>query len=258
METMIFAATEPGSFKWWFFRDFWSVIWTICLLASIFIGGCIAHEGEGIWAGLGAGSGMGSVACVLWPLLFSGCSGCGPWLDDTERAILATAHEMERQAKIEQVAIEQRAEAARIETEQRAEAARIEAEHKAECKAIVEQRLSRFSKYEGNRIGETIEQLKAAEDELGSNISSLREVILELGNNPEDDKEWNSWRNLLKRITRDRMGLEQSLEVAFLASERFRLAPSSKFKGEMMANISTGNQLANELTGKYRELLQSK
>ena len=83
-------------------------------------------------------------------------------------------------------------------------------------------------------------------------------MLVGVGNDPEKDQEYLSWGQMLERLIRDRHDLERKLEDAFLASERFRLAPSDAFKTEMTGHISKGNELANEFAGRYRELMQMK
>jgi hypothetical protein len=272
METMILAEMEPGSFFWWFVRDFWSVIWTICAIATpCFIvwkildsrrlrWECPRRGGKRSWcdddkAELGWGSVAGVVACVIWPLIFS---GCGPWLDDEEQADLDATREVERQAEIQQQKfardVDRRAERARIEAESKAAVERSLAENRTR----VLQRLAQFSRSDGARITQIIEQLKAAEEGLRGKIIGLKEVLVDVGNEPEEDQEYRSWGQMLERLIRDRHDLERKLEDAFLASERFRLAPSDAFKTEMTGHISKGNELANKFAGRYRELMQWK
>lgn len=252
METMILAEMEPGSFSWWFVRDTWSVVWAICAIATLnFIVRKITDAGNW-WSDddkveLGLGFGAGVITCVIWPLIFSGCSGCGPWLDDGERDDLTHA----LRAKMEQIVAEENAVAARIR-------ARIDATRKAKNKEVVMQHLCFFSTSEGARITQIIKQLKAAEEGLREKIIGLKEVLVGVGNDPEKDQEYLSWGGMLQRLIRDRRDLERKLEDAFLASERFRLAPSDVFKAEMTGHISKGNELANEFAGRYRALMQTK
>ena len=198
--------------------------------------------------------GCAITACVIWPLIFSGCSGCGPWLDDGEQDALTQVEEAKSRAKMEQIAAAFEAKVARIEATRKAE---IE-QSLAENRTRVLQELAQFSRSEGARITQIIEQLKAAEEGLRGNIIGLKEVLVGVGNDPKKDQEHLSWRQMLERLIRDRRDLERKLEDAFLASERFRLAPSDAFKTEMTGHISKGNELANEFAGRYRELMQMK
>ena len=188
----------------------------------------------------------GCVLIIIFLLLLGGCQEC------------SNEREAERKAKIEQDLAEEIEDAARIEAERKAEAVRIETERKAKNMKVVMQRLALFSVSEGARITETVDYLKAAEEGLRGNISGLHEVLVGVGNDPEKDHEFLSWGRMLQRLTRDRHDLERKLEDAFLASERFRLAPSDAFKTEMTGHISKGNELANEFAGRYRELMQMK
>ena len=257
METMILAEMEPGSFFWWFVRDFWSVVWTICAIStSCFIVWKILDTGKW-WSAKDKeelGGGTGVIACVIWPIFFSGGSGCGPWLDDGERDDLTHAQRNARRAKMKQIVAEENAEVARIEATRKAE---IE-QSLAENRTRVLQELAQFYRSDGARITQIIEQFKAAEEGLRGKIIGLKEVLVGVGNDPKKDQEYLSWGQMLERLIRDRRDLERNLEDAFLASERFRLAPSDAFKTEMTGHISKGNELANEFADRYRELMQMK
>ena len=263
METMMLAEMEPGSFFWWFFRNFLSVVWTLCAVITLFLINCIiiSKGTTGFTGSKLKGIFQVSVTFIFFcvfpmaPALSMFVDvGCGPWLVDDERAGIIQACEVERQAKIVQVNVERRAEATRIEAERKAVVERSLTEN--QTRAL--QRLAQFSDSEGASITQIIEQLKAAEEGLRGKIIGLKEVLVGVGNDPEKDQEYLSWGQMLERLIRDRHDLERKLEDAFLASERFQLAPSDAFKTEMTGHISKGIELANEFAGRYRELMQWK
>jgi len=247
---------EPGSFFWWFVRDFWSVVWTVSAIAVFLLITLSIFENWEAWGqpkpfrgkkcktntkGLCVGGGYGIIACVIWPFLsisFLGCSGCGPWLDDEDQANLIQVVAAKSLAKMEQPNSSPPV-------------------RNVASVSDVSERMQSFSRGEGHRVTALIENLKAAEVNLHGNIDDYKNTLSGLGRNLNNTTV-HEWELLARDVGVDRQKLEENLKQAFLWSEKFRLAPSVGHKAELTARVSEGNELVAEISSRYHKLIKIK
>ena len=243
---MILAEMEPGSFFWWFVRDFWSVVWTICAIAAFLFIILKIYSDCGSWVrndtqDLCAGGVYGIIVCMIWPFLsisFLGCSGCGPWLDDEDQANLIQVVAAKSLAKMEQP----------NSSPPIGNVASV---------SDVSERMELFCREEGHQVTALIENLKAAEVNLHRNIDDYKNTLSGLGRNLNNTTV-HAWELLARDMAVDRQKLEENLKQAFLWSEKFRLAPSAGHKAELAARVSEGNELVAEISSRYHEFIKIK